>query len=757
MVVFHPPHRWFLFITLWLCITISSRAQKEANIWYFSDYGLDFNTGEPSLIFDAAPHESRVMGVMSDAEGHLLMYSDGFSIWNRMHEKMPNGADILPLHGASSFQATVIIPRPETEGVYYVITSDPSNGQSSQGLYYSVVDMSLDGGKGDVTQRAVKLAEYTTNKMGAVFHENGKDVWLMVQQERPDNHYLTYRVTKDGFQLPIKNIISSEANTFGGQFKFSPDGRMGAACYSDIDRGFDLFDFNSSTGLVSNVRHVPISYYSYAMSFSSDATKLYVSRYNGGEHVLQYDVTTSTEDALRSSETPVFNINYNSFYWFQLGPTGKIYITKGGGGGGTGHIGVINNPNASGKASGVVENQIYLEGRSSFVVWGPLFIENYFFRTDVSIKNLCLYDITELKLTNYSFADRIEWDLGDGTLLTADSVDHVYAEAGSYDVTIRITYGSRIETINRTITINPLPQFTLGADREVCDGFVLEPDVVHESQFWSDESNGSHIKPHVSGRYSLVQSNLFGCIFTDSVELLVHPTSFVALPNDTLMCAGQPMLLKSKIITGNPGYTWNTGSTEESIYADKTGFYWLKTTTEFGCTDVDSVYLVAQPSPVVSLGSDTTLYRDSYLTLDPGTFGAGTTFVWDDFSTGPMRNVHGSWYSGTKVFYVTVKTAYGCTGTDDITIEFLNVTGIEDGSAEALNIYPIPTRDALHVEVSGEPFDVHVFDMTGRLVHRQRLSPPDAVLDANTLPRGLYRLVLSRNGDLLANKTIIIE
>ena len=70
--------------------------------------------------------------------------------------------------------------------------------------------------------------------------------------------------------------------------------------------------------------------------------------------MLQYDVSLKTKQAIESSATDVYSIIFNSFYWFQLAPDGKIYITKGGGGGGSGHLGVINYPNPKGKECQVV-------------------------------------------------------------------------------------------------------------------------------------------------------------------------------------------------------------------------------------------------------------------------------------------------------------------------------------------------------------------------------------------------------------------
>jgi hypothetical protein len=114
--------RYRILLTLFFLLTSSliCSAQKQANNWYFSTYGLDFNVEPPRLIFDAASHEDRVMGIMSDSLGHLQFYTDGFNIWNRLHQRMPNGREIFDLHHSSSFQASLIVPKPGSKTIFYI-------------------------------------------------------------------------------------------------------------------------------------------------------------------------------------------------------------------------------------------------------------------------------------------------------------------------------------------------------------------------------------------------------------------------------------------------------------------------------------------------------------------------------------------------------------------------------------------------------------------------------------------------------------
>src|SRR5690348_1706267 len=119
---------------LLICLTylsITSLAQKQANIWYFTDYGLDFNQTPPALITDAAFHKSLAMGIATDANGELLFYTDNYTVFNRFHEKMANGKDLLDINlSTNSYQNSVVVRKPGSETIYYVFLNDPWNGNN---------------------------------------------------------------------------------------------------------------------------------------------------------------------------------------------------------------------------------------------------------------------------------------------------------------------------------------------------------------------------------------------------------------------------------------------------------------------------------------------------------------------------------------------------------------------------------------------------------------------------------------------------
>src|ERR1700741_32877 len=132
---------FFLFLA-GLCLS-----QKQTNFWYFGTLaGLDFNSGAPVFMTNGALNTAEGSSSISDAAGNLLFYTDGVSVWNKNHVQMPNGSGLQG--AASTTQSALIIPNPGNPNLFYIFTL-PDEGSGN--FCYSVVNMSLLSGTGDVT------------------------------------------------------------------------------------------------------------------------------------------------------------------------------------------------------------------------------------------------------------------------------------------------------------------------------------------------------------------------------------------------------------------------------------------------------------------------------------------------------------------------------------------------------------------------------------------------------------------------------
>ncbi|NEM96207.1 hypothetical protein [Pontibacter burrus] len=110
-----------------------AQINKQSNIWYFgSKAGLDFNSGTPTVLTDGAMEAFEGTASIADADGRLLFYSDGTTVWNKQHQVMANGSGLLG--SANSAQSCIIVPKPGSQTIYYLFTTDAAG--KANGLRY---------------------------------------------------------------------------------------------------------------------------------------------------------------------------------------------------------------------------------------------------------------------------------------------------------------------------------------------------------------------------------------------------------------------------------------------------------------------------------------------------------------------------------------------------------------------------------------------------------------------------------------------
>ena len=371
-------------------------AQKQGNIWYFGDHaGLNFNSGNPVAITDGQTglypnpgSHSEGCSVISDSAGNFLFYSNGEKAWNKNHQIMLNGDSLLG--HSSSTQSALIVPQPQSSRYFYLFTTDAFiYNNLKNGLRYSVVDMCLDNGKGAIVnnKKNILLLDTVSEKLTATKHTNGIDYWI-VTHKYFSNAFYSYLLTANGItDTIISHIGSAHQNVFFpgntnaaiGQMKISPNGTKIALCFSNTNPAVsELFNFNNSTGVVSNFISLPtdsIGMNLYGVEFSPDNSKLYFS-YNEYSRIYQYDLNAGGGNAnsIKSSKTLISNSSNQSDYvnGMQLGTDGKIYVAKLQ----ETFLATINNPNTQGLGCNFQDNAVSLNNKTcSYGL--PNFINSY--------------------------------------------------------------------------------------------------------------------------------------------------------------------------------------------------------------------------------------------------------------------------------------------------------------------------------------------------------------------------------------------
>lgn len=378
-----------------LFVLFQSSAQNEGNIWYFGDSaGVDFNSGTPVALTNgsiAFANHTDFMGfpinynegtsVISDYSGNLLFYSDGQTVWNQNHQIMLNGDSLFG--NFSSTQSSVIIPQPNSKELYYIFTIDDVwESTSNYGFRYSVVDMCEDNGNGMVipAQKNILLLDGAYEKLGAVRHSNGVDYWV-VTHKLNTNKYYSYLLNQTGISDTVVSVTGAVSTYGQGQLKFSPNGQRMAVVHNQhwvTPIEFELFDFDNSTGIISNPIGITTSGKNvYGIEFSPNSNILYAVFTKPSPttilNIMQYDILISDSITINNSQTSVYQANLVSVRGLQLAPNDKIYMVSISN---ADYLLSINNPNILGVGCNVIDNDVYLAGRAGDKTL-PTFVAGY--------------------------------------------------------------------------------------------------------------------------------------------------------------------------------------------------------------------------------------------------------------------------------------------------------------------------------------------------------------------------------------------
>ncbi len=229
---------YFTFIVLFLLCGALGAQQfdrqpdflKANRVWIFGENaGLDFNSGTAQPIAVPDFYGGGTVSVSDPETGQLLFYSDGQRCYNRDFKVMPHGDSLMTeLYSSVGVQGVCAVPMIDSPGKYYLFGLEMlSCGGGWIGpaimchrLSYSIVDMSLDGGKGDIepARKAMILDSGLTGSIIAVPGEDC-DMWVLVHSTSDpdvvaDPFFKAYHITADGLsRTPVVSTIRSGITT----------------------------------------------------------------------------------------------------------------------------------------------------------------------------------------------------------------------------------------------------------------------------------------------------------------------------------------------------------------------------------------------------------------------------------------------------------------------------------------------------------------------------------------------------------------
>ncbi|TDN38315.1 T9SS type B sorting domain-containing protein [Hymenobacter sp. UV11] len=467
--------------------------EKFANTWYFGfKAGLDFNQASadslPKVLTDGQMDAPAGSGIMSDANGKILFYSNGETVWNADGTVMTNGTGLAGSRFTTDGPLPLKVPGIVLPGQpmrYLIFTLN-----STVGLSYSEIVLPAGGGPGTVTlaTKNTPLARGTAEKLTGVFHKNGCDIWVITHGWGPakagnDNRgdaFLAYRV-RLGTGVDPTPIISTVGSLhapsvaalgYKGQMKVTPNGQqLALARYSEVlgdsSSTVELFGFDTGTGKVSANPQVPYvvdkgegKYYGVGFSPGS---YLYATVMNPPK-LLQYDI--SGNGPVTKLDIPLKQKMSADLGSLQAAPDGKIYVARNN----QPALGLIPYPDSLGAKVAYADDSLKLGGRLSGL--GLVnFNQSSLLRVGPSFEITGCREIT-FKAPPIDFDGKTySWKFGDGATSTEENPVHVYATPGTYVVTLRITTDCFCRESSGSILVPDLPQpGSIASPQTLCAG-----------------------------------------------------------------------------------------------------------------------------------------------------------------------------------------------------------------------------------------------------------------------------------------------
>ncbi len=262
-------------------------AQSPMRNWHFgANAAVDMLAGPPLFQTGSAMWAGESCVSISDANGNLSFYSDGMSVWNAGHVTMPNGTGLLCNSGDWQ-QGVASCPWPNVANKHLIFHTDIDHT-----LYWSVVDMSLNGGTGDVTNKNTFLTNGIGEAMTIARHSNGTDYWLVVRDFSADL-FKVYPITSTGVG-PLSSSVACGMDDFDftGMVRFNHAHTWMATTMRGVfgnEGHVGLFPFDAATGILSPGTLVP-SVDPVGLEFSCSDRFLYHSR--GSLPIQQFNMLT---------------------------------------------------------------------------------------------------------------------------------------------------------------------------------------------------------------------------------------------------------------------------------------------------------------------------------------------------------------------------------------------------------------------------------------------------------------------------------
>lgn len=243
--------------------------------------------------------------------------------------------------------------------------------------------------------------------------------------------------------------------------------------------------------------------------------------------------------------------------------------------------------------------------------------------------------------------------------LNATTQSIVVNTSGTYTVTVTNGNGCIGKDIVN-VKLNEQVKPNLGNDTISCGSYSLNAGHPGSTYLWNTGATTQNLLVNTAATYIVTVTDINKCVGKDTVNVIINTLPTLSLGPDVSQCQ-TPQALVIRPVTDASVFLWSDGSIQPTLSVNKSSTYRLTVTANNGCKKSDTVQVNLKPSPIVSLGNDTTICGDKLLDAQNN----GYTYLW---STG--TNSQTITATNTGVYWVAVTNPLnGCVGKDSINLK----------------------------------------------------------------------------------------
>lgn len=563
-------------------IPVCLLAQGANNNWHFGNFNqISFNTGLPVFSTNSSINTFESSAAVSDESGNLLFYTMGARIWDRYGTEMPNANGLLgngPFsgsHPAGSGRNNVhIVPHPGNRDQYFVFSAEPIETPGGK-VYYHLVDMSLNGGLGDVVpgMKNIEIVEAYGREAYTVARGSCGTYWFIGAMSTEPASYYAFKIDANGVDHnPVVTFVPLPEIETIGQTEISRNGIAISAGSNYIM----MADFNKQSGTFSHFQLFPNGHSGQYLELSPNHEHVYIIDYN---KIRQYDLEAypdipaiaATGFNLSPWPSPLA-VNYEDL---RQGPDGNLYAVR------LNFanqflesyaIDRISNPNG-GNIAWLSQNSVAIPQNARFITFGSGVLPRQVidtvihagFRTDTTLcheaASVTLYSPNQ---NNYNYY----WNNGS----QAGQLEAM--QAGLYWVISKSNTDCIWHIDSFKVKKQEAPHLNIGNDTTICKGGSITVDLNQpgiEQYLWNDGYTGAERTITEDGVY-LVTLRAGACSYADTLSVEIIDPYFRIVPDDTVLCKGDLLVLRTESNMDNQ-VQWNNGLSGPALEISVPGTY----------------------------------------------------------------------------------------------------------------------------------------------------------------------------------------